>query len=139
MGGLRCHACIGGTARREDAEKLRQGQHLVVGTPGRVYDLIDKRLMKADDLRVFVLDEADEMLSVGFKDSIYQIFKLLPPEVQVCLFSATMPNDILDLTTKFMRDPVHILVKTEQLTLEGIQQFYVDVEREDCFVTCTRR
>jgi len=129
--GLRCHICIGGTARREDAEKLRQGQHLVVGTPGRVYDLFDKRLMKADDLRAFVLDEADEMLSVGFKDSIYQIFKLLPPEVQVCLFSATMPTDILDLTTKFMRDPVRILVKTEQLTLEGIQQFYVDVERED--------
>jgi len=129
--GLRCHACIGGTARREDAEKLRQGQHLVVGTPGRVYDLMDKGLMKADDLQVFVLDEADEMLSVGFKDAVYQIFKLLPPEVQVCLFSATMPKDILDLTTKFMRDPVCILVKTEQLTLEGIQQFYVDVEKED--------
>jgi translation initiation factor 4A len=129
--GLRCHACIGGTARRDDAQRLRQGQHLVVGTPGRVHDLLEKQIMKADDLRTFVLDEADEMLSVGFMDIIYKIFKLLPPEVQVCLFSATMPGDILDLTKKFMRDPVRILVKTEELTLEGIHQYYIAVEKED--------
>mmetsp|Transcript_78563 Transcript_78563/g.176095 ORF Transcript_78563/g.176095 Transcript_78563/m.176095 type:complete len:399 (-) Transcript_78563:114-1310(-) len=129
--GLRCHACIGGTARRDDAQRLRQGQHLVVGTPGRVHDLLEKQIMKADDLRTFVLDEADEMLSVGFMDIIYQIFKLLPPEVQVCLFSATMPGDILDLTKKFMRDPVRILVKTEELTLEGIHQYYIAIEKED--------
>jgi len=68
---------------------------------------------------------------VGFKEQIYKIFKLLPPDVQACLFSATMPNDILDLTKKFMRRPVRILVKNAQLTLEGIQQFYVAVEREE--------
>lgn len=70
-------------------------------------------------------------MSRGFKVQIYQIFKLLPPEVQVCLFSATMPADILELTGKFMRDPVRILVKAEALTLEGIRQFYVAIEREE--------
>merc|ERR1719412_3423147 len=79
----------------------------------------------------FVLDEADEMLSRGFKDQIYDIFKTLPPNIQVCLFSATMPPEILDLTQKFMRDPVRILVKKDELTLEGIKQFYVAVEREE--------
>merc|ERR1712196_626843 len=89
------------------------------------------RHLCADELRIFVLDEADEMLSRGFKDQIYDIFRTLPPEVQVCLFSATMPNEILELTTKFMRNAVRILVKTDELTLEGIRQFYVAIEKED--------
>merc|ERR1712063_107778 len=84
-----------------------------------------------DDLQTFVMDEADEMLSRGFKDQIYDIFKCLPPNIQVCLFSATMPPDILDLTTKFMRDAVRILVKKDELTLEGIKQFYIAVEHEE--------
>merc|ERR1711879_578453 len=72
----------------------------------------------------------DEMLSVGFKDQIHDIFKLIPPDVQVCLFSATMPPEILELTKKFMRDPARILAKRDELTLEGIQQFYVALEKE---------
>lgn len=112
---------------RDDIEKLRDGQHLVVGTPGRVYDMIGKRHLKVDDLITFVLDEADEMLSHGFKDRIYDVFKCLPPNVQVCLFSATMAPDILTLTGKFMRDAVRILVKKSELTLEGIRQFYVAI------------
>jgi translation initiation factor 4A len=128
---LKCHLCIGGTSRRDDADRLREGQHMVVGTPGRVYDLIDRRSLRMDDLRIFVLDEADEMLSCGFTEQVYRIFKCISPEVQVCLFSATMPPEILDMTKKFMRSPVRILVKKDQLTLEGIQQFYVAVEKED--------
>lgn len=128
--GVRCHACIGGTARRHDMESLREGQHVVVGTPGRVLDMVEKGSLGVTSLRVFILDEADEMLSSGFKEQIYRIFKTLHPEVQVCLFSATMPHDILELTKKFMRDPVRILVKTDELTLEGIQQFYVAIEKE---------
>jgi len=128
---VRCHACIGGTSVREDIEKLRNGQHLVVGTPGRVFDMIGKRHLRVDDLITFVLDEADEMLSRGFKDSVYDIFKTMPPNIQVCLFSATMPPEILDLTTKFMRDAVRILVKKDELTLEGIRQFYVAIEKEE--------
>mmetsp|Transcript_71212 Transcript_71212/g.164654 ORF Transcript_71212/g.164654 Transcript_71212/m.164654 type:complete len:392 (-) Transcript_71212:121-1296(-) len=128
---VRCHACIGGTSVRDDIDKLREGQHLVVGTPGRVYDMVGKRHLRVDDLQVFVLDEADEMLSRGFKDQIYDIFKTLPPNIQVCLFSATMPPEILDLTTKFMREAVRILVKKDELTLEGIRQFYVAIEKEE--------
>jgi len=128
---VKCHACIGGTSVREDIDKLREGQHLVVGTPGRVFDMVSKRNLRVDDLITFVLDEADEMLSRGFKDQIYDIFKTLPPNIQVCLFSATMANDILDLTTKFMRDAVRILVKKDELTLEGIRQFYVAIEKEE--------
>jgi translation initiation factor 4A len=128
---VKCHACIGGRSMRDDIDKLREGQHVVVGTPGRVFDMIGKRHLRVDDLLTFVLDEADEMLSCGFKDQIYDIFKCLPPSVQVCLFSATMAPGILDLTTKFMRDAVRILVKKDELTLEGIRQFYVAIEKED--------
>eukprot|EP00416_Gambierdiscus_australes_P021903 CAMPEP_0171058822 /NCGR_PEP_ID=MMETSP0766_2-20121228/2758_1 /TAXON_ID=439317 /ORGANISM="Gambierdiscus australes, Strain CAWD 149" /LENGTH=436 /DNA_ID=CAMNT_0011514161 /DNA_START=116 /DNA_END=1426 /DNA_ORIENTATION=+ len=127
----RCYACIGGTSRQADVDSLRTGQHVVVGTPGRVFDMMGKRCLDAQHLRSLVLDEADEMLSSGFKEQIYNIFQMLNPEVQVCLFSATLPQDILLLTQKFMRDPVRILVKKDELTLEGINQFYVAVEKED--------
>merc|ERR1712182_123873 len=93
--------------------------------------MIGKRHFNVHGLLMFVLDEADEMLSRGFKDQIYDIFKTLPPNVQVCLFSATMAPDVLDMTSKFMRDAVRILVKKDELTLEGIRQFYVAIEKEE--------
>jgi translation initiation factor 4A len=126
-----CHACIGGTNVRDDMRKLETGCHIVVGTPGRVFDMINRRALRVAHMKMWVLDEADEMLSRGFKDQIYDIFRLLPQNVQVGLFSATMPPDVLDLTQRFMRDPIRILVKKDELTLEGIKQFYVLVERED--------
>jgi len=129
--GLKCYACIGGTNRRNDVVNLRTGQHVVCGTPGRVYDMIESSSLSVGWLKSFILDEADEMLSFGFQDQIYQIFKMLDPEVQVCLFSATMPPDILSLTHKFMRDPVRILVKRDELTLEGINQYYIALEWEE--------
>jgi len=104
---------------------------VVVGTPGRVYDMINRGALRLDHLRLFVLDEADEMLSRGFKDQIYDVFKSLPSKVQVVLLSATMPADVLEVTTRFMRDPIRILVKRDELTLEGIKQFYIAVEREE--------
>lgn len=128
---VKCHACVGGTVVREDIDKLKQGVHMVVGTPGRVYDMIDKRHLGVDRLKLFILDEADEMLSRGFKAQIYEVFKKLVPDIQVALFSATMPQEILELTTRFMRDPKTILVKKDELTLEGIRQFYVAVEKEE--------
>jgi translation initiation factor 4A len=125
------HACVGGTAVRDDIRTMQSGIQLVVGTPGRVNDMINRNALKLDSLKLFCLDEADEMLSRGFKDQIYDVFQYLPANVQVCLFSATMPIEILNITSRFMRDPVKILVKKEQLTLDGIKQFYVAVERED--------
>lgn len=125
------HACVGGTAVRDDIRTLQGGVHIVVGTPGRVFDMINRRALRLDNIRQFFLDEADEMLSRGFKDQIYDIFKFLPETVQVCLFSATMPLEVLEVTQRFMNEPVRILVKKDELTLEGIKQFYIAVDRED--------
>jgi len=129
--GAQCHACIGGTSVREDMRKLDIGQHIVVGTPGRVFDMISRKVLRPNDIKQFVLDEADEMLSRGFKDQIYDVFRHLNQEIQVILLSATMPSEVLEVTTRFMRDPIRILVKKEELTLEGIRQFYIAVEREE--------
>ena len=87
-------------------------------------------LLETDSIKIFVLDEADEMLSRGFKDQIYEVFKSLPNDVQVILFSATIPSEVLEVTKKFMRDPIQILVKKEELTLEDIRQFFISVEKE---------
>jgi len=129
--GAQCHACIGGTSVREDMRKLDAGQHIVVGTPGRVFDMISRKILSPTNIKQFVLDEADEMLSRGFKDQIYDVFRHLNQEIQVVLLSATMPTEVLEVTTRFMRDPIRILVKKEELTLEGIRQFYISVEREE--------
>merc|ERR1719228_2978736 len=129
--GVQCHACIGGTSVREDMRKLEAGQHIVVGTPGRVFDMISRKYLRTQNIKMFVLDEADEMLSRGFKDQIYDVFRLLNSNIQVVLLSATMPAEVLDVTTKFMRDPIRILVKKDELTLEGIRQFYIAIEKEE--------
>jgi len=128
---VRCHACIGGTRVRDDISMLQNGVHVVVGTPGRVYDMLCRHHLRPEHIKIFILDEADEMLSKGFKDQIYDIFQSLPSRVQVGLFSATMPPDALEITRRFMNDPVRILVKRDELTLEGIKQFYISVEREE--------
>jgi len=129
---VKCHACVGGTDLRHDINTLKNGVHMVVGTPGRVFDVIEnRRCLDVAHMKLFVLDEADEMLSRGFKAQIYDIFRRLPPEIQVALFSATMPNDILALTSRFMRNPKRILVKKDELTLEGIKQFFVAVDKEE--------
>ena len=125
------HACVGGTLVRDDIRILRDGVQVVVGTPGRVYDMIKRQELSLAAVKIFVLDEADEMLSRGFKDQIYDVFQHLPAKVQVCLFSATMPEEILEISQRFMRNPIRILVKRDELTLEGIRQFYIAVERED--------
>ncbi|XP_022668616.1 eukaryotic initiation factor 4A-I-like isoform X2 [Varroa jacobsoni] len=127
----KCHACIGGTNVKDDIRNLEKGMHVVVGTPGRVYDMIQRRALRTDSIRMFVLDEADEMLSRGFKEQIHDVFKTLSDTTQVILLSATMPSDVLDVTKCFMRDPIRILVKKEELTLEGIKQFYVNVNKEE--------
>lgn len=126
-----CHACIGGTNVREDLVKLNSGVHTVVGTPGRVHDMITRKALNPQHIKLFVLDEADEMLSRGFKDQIYNVFKFMPSDTQVILLSATMPEEVLEVTKKFMRNPVRILVKKEELTLDGITQFYIMVEKEE--------
>ncbi|KAK9052627.1 hypothetical protein SSX86_029257 [Deinandra increscens subsp. villosa] len=128
---IQAHACIGGKSVGEDIRKLEHGVHVVSGTPGRVCDMIKRRTLRTRAIKLLILDESDEMLSRGFKDQIYDVYRYLPPELQVCLVSATLPNEILEMTSKFMTDPVRILVKRDELTLEGIKQFFVAVEREN--------
>ena len=128
---VQCHACIGGTNIGEDIRKLDYGQHVVSGTPGRVFDMIQRKNLRTRHIKMLVLDEADEMLSKGFKEQIYDVYRYLPPGVQVVILSATLPHDVLELTSKFMTDPIRILVKRDELTLEGIKQFFVAVEKEE--------
>lgn len=115
---------------RKDIPEPDFNAHVVAGTPGRVLDCIKRGYMSTSNLKLLILDEADEMLSKGFKDQIQNIFSFMPNDVQVGLFSATMPSDILELTNQFMRNPIRILVKNEELTLEGISQFYVAINTE---------
>ena len=120
---------IGGTSTETDKEKLQNDvPHMVVGTPGRVQDMLSRNALVSSNIRCVVLDEADEMLSSGFKDQMYNILQFMPSEVQIALFSATLPVDVLQLTNKFMRDPYRILVESKELSVEAIKQYYVSVE-----------
>jgi translation initiation factor 4A len=120
---------VGGTSTAEDATELRKSvPHIIVGCPGRVFDMIRRNNIQGSSVHMLVLDEADEMLSTGFNDQIYNIFQYMPSDIQVVLFSATMPPELYSLTEKFMRSPVNIQVKAEQLTLEGIQQHYIALD-----------
>jgi len=127
----RVHACIGGTSVAEDIKTLEHGVHVVSGTPGRVFDMIGQRALSPKFIKILIIDEADEMLARNFKQQIYDIYRYLPHETQIVIISATISPEILDMTDKFMTDPVRILVKRDELTLKGIKQFFVAVEREE--------
>ena len=128
---VQVHACIGGRSIGDDIRKLDHGVHIVSGTPGRVFDMIKRRNLRTRNIKALILDEADEMLNKGFKEQIYDVYRYLPPETQVVLVSATLPQEVLEMSTKFMTDPIRILVKRDELTLEGIKQFFVAVEKEE--------
>ena len=128
---VRAHACIGGHSVGDDMRKLEAGVHAVSGTPGRVKDMMEKQKLRTRALKLLILDEADEMLNESFQEQIYNCYRYLPPDSQVVLVSATLPAEVLDMTRQFMTDPVRVLVKRDELTLEGIKQFFVAVEREE--------
>jgi translation initiation factor 4A len=125
---LRVKTLVGGTSVNEDIRDLENNiPHIIVACTGRLYDMIKRRALNISEIKICVIDEADEMLSFGFKDQIYNIFQSLSPSVQIALFSATMPEPILKLTEKFMRDPVKIMMEPEKLNLEGITQYFVSI------------
>jgi translation initiation factor 4A len=112
-------------------EQLRRGCDMVVGTPGRIYDMLSRKNLNGGDIQLLVIDEADEMLDAhGFRDNVYDILQLLP-NAKVVLISATMPPNVLDLANQFLKNPARIIVKTEELTLEGIRQYYIAVQQEE--------
>ena len=123
----------GGTSVNQNMDDLRRYRpHIIIATPGRLLDMLNKRLIDYRDLKNIVVDEADELLSSGFVNQIHDIFRYFREiDVNVALFSATMPNEFFTITKKIMRNPKKILVKKDELTLEGIKQFYVNVERNE--------
>lgn len=119
---------LGGTNVSECRKELSNNPQIIIGTPGRVLDMIQQNCLFTDKISTLIFDEADEILSYGFKESIYHIVQRMSQETQICLFSATMPPEVLELTERFMNNPEKILVKKEQLTLEGITQFYINIK-----------
>jgi len=122
---------VGGTTVRNNIDELLKNPQIVIGTPGRVLDMINKKALDTRGLKIMILDEADEMLSKIFSNQIYDIFRFLPNNIQVGLFSATMTPEFFRIAKCFMRNPVKILVKDEDLTLEGIKQFYINLEHNE--------
>ena len=128
---ITCCQCVGGSNVSMCAEDLRKNPHVVIGTPGRVIDMLQKNHLITENIQTIVMDEADEMLSQGFLESVQIILQRVPKTSQICLFSATLPEEVLVLTQNFMNEPINVLVKHEELTLEGIQQFFVNVKHSD--------
>ena len=124
---VRVHASVGGRDARADGQVLaRGGVQVVTGTPGRVLDQIERGRLSTRQLRVLVLDEADVMLDAGFQEQVRLLLAEVPRDTQIMCVSATMPPEVLRLTDQFMRDPLRLLIKQEEITLAGIAQFYVD-------------
>jgi superfamily II DNA/RNA helicase len=129
MTGLKVQTFYGGSTVEEGNEFLRKNiPHIICGCPGRVHDMLRRNKISSRSIKLIILDEADEMLSSGFKEQVYNIFQYLNSEIQVALFSATLPTQIFPIIKKIMRNPVQISVKAEQLTLEGIAQYYVAMD-----------
>mmetsp|Transcript_83126 Transcript_83126/g.201479 ORF Transcript_83126/g.201479 Transcript_83126/m.201479 type:complete len:581 (-) Transcript_83126:57-1799(-) len=126
--GLTVQLLVGGGRVGADRRALRDGAHVVIATPGRLLHMLRDGALQVRDVRLVVLDEADEMLDEGFRDDMHDMMRSLPRDVQVALFSATLPTETMEVARLFMRDPAVVLVKAEQLTLDGIRQFYVGLD-----------
>ena len=119
---------IGG--KRLNMEEIKTS-NIIVGTPGRIFDLLQKSIINTENIKLFVIDEADIMLQKGFREQVSSIIQYLKQDCQFAFYSATMPTEIIQLTDQFMNNPVKILVKKEELTLEGIKQYYIGLSTEE--------
>ena len=120
---------IGKTNINNSIRELQKEPQIIVATPGRLFDMINKHHIFTDNIKTLVIDEADEMLSSGFMEVLQNIIRCMPKTCQMCLFSATMPKEIVDLTEHFMNNPEKLLINKYELTLEGIKQFYIDLKQ----------
>lgn len=131
MESLKIYTLFGGTSISDDSQYLKKNYpHIVIGTVGRVYDMMNRKLLKTKNLKLLIMDEADEMLSKGFKEQVQSLFPYFSQEMNIALFSATIPNDIMNVSNKFMNNPKMITLKPEELTLDCIQQYYVAVRSD---------
>mgnify|MGYP000111736257 CR=1 FL=1 len=120
---------IGKTNINDSIRELSRDPQIIVATPGRLFDMISKKHIFTDNIKTLIIDEADEMLSSGFMEVLQNIIRCIPKTSQMCLFSATMPKEIIDLTENFMNNPEKLLINRDELTLEGIKQFYIDLKQ----------
>lgn len=123
--------CIGGSLRNKYNYNEDINQHIIIGTPGRVSDLIGKNIIKTNNVKMLVIDEADDVLSISFQKQLVKIFDSLNESTQLCLFSATIPSELFILTDKMLKNPLKILVKDDELSLKGIQQYKVYLGNTD--------
>mmetsp|Transcript_34021 Transcript_34021/g.76595 ORF Transcript_34021/g.76595 Transcript_34021/m.76595 type:complete len:397 (-) Transcript_34021:658-1848(-) len=128
---IKTQLLIGGEKTINYNKEVFKKPQIVIGTPGKILELLSKKTSYIENLEYLVVDEADEMFSRGFKVQVLKIIKHLPLESKIALFSATMPSETLEIVELFMTNPVKILVKKDELTLEGIKQFYIAIEKED--------
>jgi translation initiation factor 4A len=129
---IKTHSAVGGSPVKEDIDAIRKGCQFLVGTPGRIYDLCNRGALKRDAIKVLIMDEADQMLEDRFQEQIMEILKLgFPAQTRVCLFSATMPPDIVKFTDEILQDPVRILIGSAEVPLQGIKQYYIAMENDD--------
>lgn len=138
MHGIKILPVYGGQDITKQIRSLKGGVQIIVGTPGRVMDHLRRRTIRCDYVHTIVLDEADEMLNMGFREDIETVLEYLPKERQTVLFSATMPKPILDITKKYQQDAVTIKVVKKELTVSNIEQYYYDVKRKDKVEVLTR-
>ncbi len=138
MGNLRVIAVYGGASIEEQIRNLRKGIHIVAGTPGRVIDLMERGALKLDGIKYFVLDEADEMLSMGFKEDIEKIFAATPSEKRTFLFSATMPKEVQVLASRFMKNTETVEMARRNMAAENIQHHYYLVHAKDKYQALKR-
>ena len=130
--GVKTYAAMGKTPVRDDVRALERGVQFLVGTPGRIFDLMNRRSLTTENIRVIIVDEADQMLEDRFREQLQCIFGMgFPPTTKCALFSATMNEDVVEFADKLLGNPVRILVPPEEVTLKGIRQFRVNLERED--------
>ncbi|HEP5288835.1 TPA: DEAD/DEAH box helicase [Streptococcus pyogenes] len=136
--GVKVRSVYGGSSIEKQIKALKSGAHIVVGTPGRLLDLIKRKALILDHVETLILDEADEMLNMGFLEDIEAIISRVPADRQTLLFSATMPAPIKQIGVKFMKDPEHVQIKNKELTNVNVDQYYVRVKEQEKFDTMTR-
>lgn len=126
------YSATGGTPLREDIRAIEKGCQYLIGTPGRIFDLMNRNVLSRDNIRVLIFDEADQMLEDRFKEQVMCILqKGFPKETQVALFSATMDTEVLEVANKILQNPVKILVDATEVPLDGIKQYYVPLDKEE--------